>query len=384
MSELDLTAPTPLDTNTTAADECAITQKKSAKEVAHEILSWASEHHLLDPAAFVAQQAEPVAPNDGSLFKSGGNNIYVLRSKVVAGTLYNEAEKTVYILTRKRLSATAQKSMPSWHSGVTVKYLHFGQAQAGCQAQAADGASYREVAGHYACGSSIHPARYPGAGTFGCLLRDADGQLYGLTANHVSGLGNYADEGEKILAPGHFDISPKGRDPFTIGVHVKALPMNHGSPTNVNIDENTDAAVFQIRNPENVSSSQGGYFDTPAVVTQPIGGMAVEKVGRTTGYTTGRIIGLTPNPVAVGYQLPAVGGNATVYFNQLITVTGENGAPFSLPGDSGALVVGMAPDGHPAAVGLVIAGTNTGYSLILPIGPILTALNMTLVSQHNA
>lgn len=357
---------------------------KSAREVAESILGWASDHHLLDPACTIAQAAPAVAPSDGTLFNSAGNSLHLLRSKVMAGALYNEGEKTVYVLTRKKLSAAAQKNMPAWHSGIVVKYIHFGQAQSGGLAPASDGLSYREYQGRYCCGSSIHPARYPGAGTIGCLLRDDQGQLYGLTANHVSGLANYADEGEKILAPGHIDITPKGRDPFTIGVHIKALPMNHGSPTNVNISENTDAAIFQIRNADSVSSSQGGYFDTPAQVADPVGGMLLEKVGRTTGHTMGRVIGLSPTPVPVGYQLPAVGGNATVYFNQLVTVIGENGAPFSLQGDSGALVIGMAGDGSTVAVGLVIAGTNTGYSLILPLRPILASLNMTLVSQHHA
>lgn len=368
-----------------AIDDAPASPRRTAREVSERILSWASEHHLLDPSTAVAHQAPAEGPDDGSLFKPGGNTVHALRAKVVAGVLYNDAEKSVYVLTRKKLSATAQKAMPGWQSGIIVKYIHFGQAQAGGQTPASDGPSYREMQGeHYCCGSSIHPARYPGAGTIGCLLRDAAGQLYGLTANHVSGLANYADEGEKILAPGHNDITPRGRDPFTIGVHVRALPMNHGSPTNVNIDDNTDAAVFQIRNPAAVSSSQGGFFDTPCRVADPIGGMAVEKVGRTTGYTTGRIMGLSPTPVPVSYQLPAVGGNATVYFNQLVTVIGENGTPFSLGGDSGSLVVGTAEDGTPAAIGMVIAGTNTGYSLILPLAPILTSLDMTLVSQHNA
>lgn len=357
--------------------------KLTAKEAAERILSWAQEHHLLDTLAVTSHATPAEAPDDGTLFKAQGQMIHSLRTKQVAGVIYSEGEKTVYVLTRKRLSATAQKNMPGWHSGVTVKYIHFGQAQTGGNTQPSDGQSYRDVQSRYSCGSSIHPARYPGAGTIGCLIKDADGQMYGLTANHVSGLANYADEGEKILAPGHSDITPKGRDPFTIGVHVRALPMNHGSPTNVNIDENTDAAIFMIRQPDAVSSSQGGYYDTPAIHGEPKGGMLVEKVGRTTGYTNGKIMGLSPSPVAVSYQLPAVGGNATVYFNNLITVIGENGTPFSMGGDSGSLVVGQAEDGTHCAVGMVIAGTNTGYSLILPIGPILETLGMTLVSNHN-
>lgn len=358
----------------------------SARHVAEQMLAWASAHHMLDPLAITGQSAvtEGQGPNDGTLLQQQGNMVHTLRAKQLAGVLYNEPEKTVYLLTRRRISATALKTMPGWHAGITLKYLHFGQAQVGGMTQPSDGESYRELNERYCCGSSIHPARHQGAGTLGCLLRDSQGKLYGLSANHVSGLANYADAGEKILAPGHSDITPNGRDPFTIGVHVRALPMNHGMPANVAIDDNTDAAVFEIRNPDAVSSFQGTFYDTPPLSGEPRGGMLVEKVGRTTGYTSGRIIGASPNSMAVGYQLAAVGGNATVYFNNLMMVIGDNGTPFSAPGDSGSLVVGQAPDGSPCAVGMIIAGTNTGYSLILPVQPILEALDMTLVSQHNA
>lgn len=370
-----------------------LTTPLTAKGVAESLLEWAHAHHLFDPLVVSAHSASPPVPpddamietpNDNGLFPAQGNSVYTLRAKQVAGVLFNEHEKSAYILTRKKISETAIKSMPAWKNGISIKYIHFGQAQSGGKTPPSDGLSYRCVNDRYACGSSIHPARYPGAGTIGCLLKNADGKLFGLSANHVSGLANYADEGEKILAPGHLDITPKGRDPFTIGAHVIALPMHHGTPTNVNLAENTDAAVFAIRDSEAVSSSQGGYYDTPTKTVEPLGGMLVEKVGRTTGYTTGRIIGVSPNPVAVGYQLSAVGGNATVYFNDLVMAIGENGAPFSQPGDSGSLVVGQDDKGESVAVGLVIAGTSTGYSLILPIGPILKTLNMTLVNQHNA
>lgn len=369
-----------------AAEATPASHRPSAKEVAEQVLSWANGHHLLDPAVIPAQGVFPEGPTDGTLFpdQSGSNTLHVLRTKQVAGVVYSESEKTVSILTRRKLPDRAVKSMPSYHSGLTVRYLYFGNAQAGTQAQSADGPSYREVNGRYSCGSSIHPARYPGAGTLGCLLRDAQGQLYGLSANHVSGLANYSDEGEKILAPGHSDITPAGCDPFTIGVHIRALPMIQGSPTNVNISDNTDAAVFLIRDPEKVSSSQGGYYDTPTSVRDPEGGMLVEKVGRTTGHSMGRVVGISPSPFAVGYQLSAVSGNATVYFNNLVMVFGENGSLFSMPGDSGSLIVGMEPDGSRHAVGILIAGTGTGFSLILPLQPILQALSMDLVSDHHA
>lgn len=372
--------------NLTAAAEHASTHatsaRRSAREVAESLLAWAEQHHMLDPLTVTSHGAQAAAPEDGTLFPAQGDTLYTLRNKQVAGVLFNEPEHCVYVLTRKRIGVRALKNMPSWQGGNAIKYLYYGQASAGDNRQPADQASYRLIHDRYTCGSSVHPARFPGAGTLGCLVRDAAGQMYGLSANHVSGLSNYAEGGEKILAPGHMDITPAGCDPFTIGVHHRGLPMVHGSPANVNISQNSDAAVFLIRDPERVSSSQGGYYDTPSAVSIPVGGMQVEKVGRTTGYTTGRIIGESPAPQPIGYQVAAVGGNATVYFNNVMMVFGENGAPFSQAGDSGSLVVSRNEAGEPCAVGLVVAGTSSGYSLILPIAPILEALQMTLVSGH--
>ncbi|MCK2095203.1 S1 family peptidase [Thauera aromatica] len=356
--------------------------RRGAREVAESLLVWAEQHHMLDPLTVTSHGAVAVAPEDGTLFSAHGDTLHTLRNKQVAGVLFNEPEHCVYVLTRKRIGVRALKGMPNWQGGNAIKYLYYGQASAGDNRQPADQASYRIVQGRYTCGSSIHPARFPGAGTLGCLVRDAAGQMYGLSANHVSGLSNYAEGGEKILAPGHMDITPAGCDPFTIGAHHRGLPMVHGSPANVNISQNSDAAVFLIRDPERVSSSQGGYYDTPGLIGIPTGGMEVEKVGRSTGYTTGRIIGESAAPQAIGYQVSAVGGNATVYFNSVMMVFGENGAPFSQPGDSGALVVGRTESGEPCAVGLVVAGTSSGYSLILPIAPILEALQMILVFGH--
>jgi hypothetical protein len=372
--------PQPQAEQATTPNTAPAPKKISAREGAEQMLAWAEEHHMLDEMTIGAQSAAAVAPQDGSLFPHAQRAISTLRTKQIAGVLFNEEERTVYVLTRRKLGQHQIKTLPLRHQDIDIKYLHYGHAQSG-QTQPPDGPAYHELNGRYCCGSSIHPAKHPGAGTLGCLLRDASGNLYGLSANHVSGLASYADHGEKILAPGHSDITAQGRDPFTIGVHVRALTMVPGSPTNVDIAANSDAAVFAIRQPDSVSSHQAGHYDTPAIVADPKGGMLIEKIGRTTGHTTGRILGMSPTPQGVSYQMSAVGGNATVYFNSLVTARGENGGLFSTFGDSGSLVVGQTDTGY-AAIGLVVAGTNTGYSLILPIRPILEALDMTLVANH--
>lgn len=373
-----------MTTETASAPATQTTSAISAKEAASRMLAWAREHRLLDVAAAVAHGSAPTEPDDGSLFPDNHPALPTLRAKQILGVAFSDSERTIHVLTRKKITDRSIKEMPSWQSGIAVNYLHIGTAQTGNHTMAANGPSYRELNGRYCCGSSVHPARYPGAGTIGCLLKDKEGRLYGLSANHVSGLSNYSESGEKILAPGHSDITPDGRDPFTIGVHVKALPMTQGSMANVDIRHNTDAAIFAIRDPNAVSSAQGGHFDTPSVVADPAGGMMVEKVARTSGYTTGRIVGVSVAALPIEYQMPAVKGSSVVYFDGLSVIRGENGEPFSAPGDSGSLVIGRAKDGTSCAVGLLIAGTREGLSLMLPIRPILEALDMSLVSGHHA
>lgn len=356
----------------------------SCKEQALSLLQWAIDHHMVDAlvnSEHVNAQATP--PSDGTLFQPNSNTVSALRQKIVAGVLFNDEEQSITLLTRKKIGIRQLEKLPHLAGAYSLKYLHIGNSFSGGPAVPSDNNGYYEKNGFYCCGSSIHPVKYPGAGTFGAILMNNQGQIFGLSNNHVSGLCNYADDGEKIIAPGHVDITPRTRDPFTIGVHTRALPMIHGLPPNVDVDSNSDAAIFELRNPNQVTSFQGIWYDTPGIVMEPLGNMVVQKVGRTTGLTTGRIIGTSPNPIAVGYQLLAAGGNATAYFNNVFIAIGENGNPFSLPGDSGSLVTTVLPSMERVAIGIVFAGTQFGHSYILPIRPILEALGMNLVTGHN-
>lgn len=234
--------------------------------------------------------------------------------------------------------------------------------------------------GKYACGGSIHPARNFGCGTMGCVVTEANGDIFGLSNKHVTGLCNYAHEGEKILAPGHGDITAGGIDPFTIGYHHRSLPMVNGVPDNVDILANRDAAIIRIADPSKVSSMQGSAYDTPGLAGDLAAGQQVEKVGRTTGHTTGTVIGQMAGPYQVAYTVPGI-AQAFAFVDPVFVIQGNNG-PFSQPGDSGSLITAMMGTDR-VALGLVFAGDQQGLAYAFPLRPILTTLNLTLVTGHH-
>ena len=98
--------------------------------------------------------------------------------------------------------------------------------------------------------------------------------------------------------------------------------------------------------------------------------MAVQKVGRTTGYTTATVTGVNVT-VNVGYS------SGTARFVNQIQISGTNA---SKSGDSGSLWV--TNNGNKNPVGLNFAGNKTGSTAIAnPIIPVLTHFNVTVCSQ---
>ena len=92
-------------------------------------------------------------------------------------------------------------------------------------------------------------------------------------------------------------------------------------------------------------------------------GIEVQKSGRTTGYTTGRITQIDVT-VQVDYQ-----GQMVTFVDQLMATA------MSAGGDSGSAVLDM--NGY--VVGLLFAGSDMA-TLINPIRAVLDALNVQVVS----
>ena len=182
-----------------------------------------------------------------------------------------------------------------------------------------------------------------------------------------------------ILSPAPMDADPDGPAPMGIGRHHSFVPLRSGDPQQVDAQE-LDVALFSITDHPQVSSMQGsGAFDTPSAAVAPAGQMRVKKIGRTTGPTTGEIVGPWVTRLSIPYKSSKF--SSVVHFTGAWAVKGDGNARFSAPGDSGSLVV--TQDGL-RAVGLIFAGLGSSLSLMIPMATVLDQLDLSLVRGHNA
>ena len=189
--------------------------------------------------------------------------------------------------------------------------------------------------------SVAHPS--VSAGTLGGFVR-VGGRLALLSNNHVLAAGDAAEIGDPVLQPGPAD-GGTARD--RVGRLLAFEDLLAGRANLV------DAAVAVL--------DQGVDADPADVpggaLTGPIPGNLdlepdelVEKIGRTTGHTRGRVTAVEVDGVAVQYD-------AGVYrFDDQIEIAGRGDA-FSQGGDSGS-VIWRCRDRAP--IGLLFAGSSTG------------------------
>ncbi len=230
-----------------------------------------------------------------------------------------------------------------------------------------------------ACGSSCAPAGESYAGTLGAVVkRTGEDQLYLLSNNHIFGACNHTPVGMPIMAPSMLDAGPQKPAPMEVARHELIETLLSGEPNLVKPCRE-DVALAKVVDPSRISSWQGDAtgYDTPSAAVAPLSGMAVKKFGRTTGLTTGVIEAVIKSPTPLMYKTRLFTGQ--VWFQDIWTVTGDNGEPFALQGDSGSLVV--TADGN-SAVGLVFASDDS-YGFIIPMTGVLKCFGgIELVGRH--
>lgn len=361
----------------------------SAYQAASALRKWAISKNLVSPlpgnleSQFLAEVASAVMPDTAES---------LLRVRGIQTIAYNNTDSTVTIYTQRRLTAKEVSQLPQEVAGCSLHFTQGATESLGHPPDKAQAAPYAVIttAGgkqYYACGSSVSPGNSASAGTMGALL-SKNGILFGLTNNHVTGGCSHSQIGLPVVAPGVLDVAAGGVPPFTIGFHEEVLDMSHGTQGNVNIMDNTDAAIFKVADPSFVSSMQGDVYDTPTTLGVLADGMEVEKVGRTTRHTKGIVVGRELVPIRIHVTAPEHHFQAMIWFNNVFIVHGLND-PFSDGGDSGSLVTAAKPDGSREAVGLLFAGGGDSKApggtrtLVLPLEPILQRLGATLVGGHN-
>jgi hypothetical protein len=205
-------------------------------------------------------------------------------------------------------------------------------------------------------GVSIAPVNQDYVGTLGGFLRRAVNgmeQIFALSNNHVLADVNQLAIGTNIVQPGpELGVMLQPGDVFaTLSAFVPIeFPLSRLQP----VVNRVDAAIALIPQEYVGLIELGKQFGIPNYTPQltvPLPGMRVIKSGRTTGVTRGVIKATHVNGVQVNYSDTHTPRVAT--FNSAITIIGDEGQPFSNPGDSGALILEEAT-GRPVA--LLFAG----------------------------
>jgi len=358
---------------------------------AQRLRTWAEQAGVFSQGRASAPFVPADALQGNAMFSASAAQTFASKAITAVGFANSERRPPrIFVYTRRRLTKAEEAQL----SENALEFpLEFRVAQPFSVSTPSKAATFAAMFRNdrLTCGSSISIANDRTAGTIGALLKDAAGDLYGLSCNHVTGGCSNARLLAPIVAPGIMDVGPGAPDPRTIGHHHRSLPFLQGDPSAIRAyKNNSDTAVFKILHPDQLTSWQGHAYDTPTVIEDPEEDAPVEKVGRSTHHTKGIIESQLVGPLRMDYNATIYHSaeenivfRGSVFFDPVFIVRGSGGT-FSIEGDSGALVVrreegSNAPE---AAVGLVIGGRGDQETYIIPLKPALDALKMSLVSAH--
>jgi hypothetical protein len=208
------------------------------------------------------------------------------------------------------------------------------------------------------------------AGTLGCFVKPRGGNgLLILSNNHVLADENRASRGDAIIQPGDADGGSSPGD--KVATLQKFVRMKSGVPNFV------DGAVakvlagvgydpLRLQGASKLAGKGASFLDA---------GAKVAKLGRTTGFTRGRVTAFELDNVVVGYDTD------NYRFDNQIEIEGAGAKAFSAGGDSGSLIF----DEDLLGVALLFAGGDEGGSngkgltYANPLDVVLDALGIDLL-----
>jgi hypothetical protein len=206
-------------------------------------------------------------------------------------------------------------------------------------------------------------------GTLGSMLRDANGNSYILSNNHVAAKSNFGLFGDPISQPGSIDVNCSSLPGDIVANLTKFVPLRFGRRSNNRVDAAIAAVV-----PGKVRTT--GFIleiGNPGRPAEAALGMRVKKSGRTSGLTRG-IVDIINLTVLVGYSRKCGGlDNRLARFRNQVHI--QSGIRrFSRGGDSGALIV-EDKAGCPGPVALLYAGEDSGNTVGNRIQDVLVLLS---------
>lgn len=230
-----------------------------------------------------------------------------------------------------------------------------------------------DLANGYCCG-----------GTLGALIQKG-GSKYILSNYHVlyadivnGGNGRVASSGDPVIQPGMIDVSCNAGNAQNVGTLVSnggSLPMG-GNAVDAGIAQVTPGMVDESGAILNVGTLSASTLNASV-------GLAVKKMGRTTGLTRSSVSAIN-GAFSITYENECAGGTSFTqsYSNQIVIANG--GCGFQNGGDSGSLLVEDVTT-NPRAVGLCFAGsvqcTGGAIAIANPIGAVLSWAGATMVGQ---
>ena len=220
--------------------------------------------------------------------------------------------------------------------------------------------------------STGHPAIT--AGTIGCRVKDASGKVYALSNNHIYANENMAAIGDNVLQPGTYDGGKNPQDAIgTLSDFEYIVFYNSANPPNP-IPTNTIDAAIALSSTTNLGNAtpSNGYGKPKSTTASAYAGMQVQKYGRTTALTQGKVYA-TNATVNVIYDEQQ--HRMARFVGQIIITPGA----FSAGGDSGSLVVkkDRNPSENNKPIGLLFAGSQT-FTVANPINEVLSTFGVSV------
>ena len=265
----------------------------------------------------------------------------ILRLKGVTGVGRGNQHIIVFV---EKKTPEVEAFIPRLLEGVPVKVVETGKVRL-----LSFTGRYRPVPG----GVSVGHYKVT-AGTLGCWV-EKNGELFGLSNNHVLALRwgekQIGEVGDPILQPAPYD---GGTLEDKIGELVEWVSVE------LKKENEVDAALFKpFKGVVEEKILEIGTYAEPAMVSP---NQSVKKVGRTSELTHGKII-------SDSAQIQIEGFGKAVFVNQIVATS------FSLPGDSGSLVL----DENNRVVGLVFAGSEK-VTVINPVDALIREFGLKFVA----
>ena len=208
------------------------------------------------------------------------------------------------------------------------------------------------------------------SGTLGFRATNAAGLKVVVSNWHVWARGGRAEDGEGVLQPSRGDSNCSRNTANIVGRMDDFEPITFDGSSNV-----IDAASAIMEPGTIVARTPGNGYGFPSTTPAlPLPGMLVQKYGRTTQYTHGRVFAVN---AAIRVQYGS--GRVATFRRQIGILPVEGEARFSAGGDSGSFVV-TEPDRRP--LGLLFAGGGN-QTFANPIQDVLTKFNITVDGESS-